>query len=32
MIDVVADGNGAREIEVGVSQPVPQTLPVLPLR
>ena len=32
MIDVVADGNAAREIEVGVGQPVPQTLPVLPLR
>ena len=32
MIDVVGDGNAAREIEVGMSQPVPETLPVLPLR
>ncbi len=32
MIDVVSDGNAAREIEVGMSQPLPETLPVLPLR
>ncbi len=32
MIDVVSDGHAAREIEVGMSQPLPETLPVLPLR
>jgi len=32
MIDVVNDGNPAREIEVGTRQDLPQTLPVLPLR
>ena len=32
MIDVVSDGNAVREIEVGVGQPLPETLPVLPLR
>ena len=32
MIDVVNDGNPAREIEVGARQDLPQTLPVLPLR
>ncbi|CAN5207013.1 endopeptidase La [soil metagenome] len=32
MIDVISDGNGAREIEVGLVPEVPATLPVLPLR
>jgi ATP-dependent Lon protease len=32
MIEVVSDGNGAREIEVGPRQQLPGTLPVLPLR
>ena len=32
MIDVVSDGSVAREIEVGIGQPLPETLPVLPLR
>ncbi|HVF77153.1 MAG TPA: endopeptidase La [Solirubrobacteraceae bacterium] len=32
MIDVISDGNGAREIEVGLAPEVPDTLPVLPLR
>ncbi len=32
MIDVVSDGNAAREIEVGMRQQLPETLPVLPLR
>ena len=32
MIDVISDGNAAREIEVGIGQPLPETLPVLPLR
>ncbi|MEA2138639.1 MAG: ATP-dependent Lon protease, partial [Solirubrobacteraceae bacterium] len=32
MIDVVSDGSGAQEIEVGVRQQLPATLPVLPLR
>jgi len=32
MIDVVTDGNAAQEIEVGIAQPLPDTLPVLPLR
>ena len=32
MIEVVSDGNQAREIEVGARQDLPETLPVLPLR
>jgi ATP-dependent Lon protease len=32
MIDVVSDGNVAREIEVGQRQQLPSSLPVLPLR
>ena len=32
MIDVINDGDAAREIEVGVRQDLPKTLPVLPLR
>ncbi|MDP2711585.1 MAG: endopeptidase La [Solirubrobacteraceae bacterium] len=32
MIDVVSDGSAAREIEVGMSSSLPDTLPVLPLR
>ncbi|MEA2223395.1 MAG: ATP-dependent Lon protease, partial [Solirubrobacteraceae bacterium] len=32
MIDVVTDGNAAHEIEVGMRQQLPGTLPVLPLR
>jgi len=32
MIDVVTDAGAAHEIEVGVAQPLPATLPVLPLR
>ncbi len=32
MIDIVSDGNVARDVEVGVGQPLPDTLPVLPLR
>ena len=32
MIDVVSDGNVAREIEVGLRQELPGSLPVLPLR
>jgi ATP-dependent Lon protease len=32
MIDVVSDGTGAREVEVGISQDLPAALPVLPLR
>ena len=32
MIDVVSDAGAAREIEVGMGQPLPETLPVLPLR
>ena len=32
MIDIVSDGNAAREIEVGLRQELPATLPVLPLR
>jgi ATP-dependent Lon protease len=32
VIDVVSDGNAAREIEVGARQQLPATLPVLPLR
>ena len=32
MIDVVSDGNGAREVEVGMRQQLPPALPVLPLR
>ncbi|MBA3748493.1 MAG: endopeptidase La, partial [Solirubrobacterales bacterium] len=32
MIDIVSDGNDAREIEVGLRQALPPTLPVLPLR
>jgi ATP-dependent Lon protease len=32
MIDVVNDGNPAREIDVGTRQELPGTLPVLPLR
>ncbi|HUR86827.1 MAG TPA: endopeptidase La [Solirubrobacteraceae bacterium] len=32
MIDVVSDGTGAREIEVGMPQGLPPALPVLPLR
>jgi ATP-dependent Lon protease len=32
MIDVVSDGTGAREVEVGMRQGLPSALPVLPLR
>jgi len=32
VIEVVSDGNQAREIEVGARQDLPETLPVLPLR
>jgi ATP-dependent Lon protease len=32
VIDVVSDGTGAREVEVGGRQPLPDALPVLPLR
>src|ERR1700712_2229503 len=32
MIDVVSDGSGAREVEVGMRQDLPSVLPVLPLR
>jgi ATP-dependent Lon protease len=32
MIDVVSDGTGAREVEVGMRQELPAVLPVLPLR
>jgi ATP-dependent Lon protease len=32
MIDVVSDGTGAREVEVGMRQALPTALPVLPLR
>jgi ATP-dependent Lon protease len=32
VIDVVSDGTGAREVEVGMSQQLPSALPVLPLR
>ncbi|HEV2785433.1 MAG TPA: LON peptidase substrate-binding domain-containing protein, partial [Solirubrobacteraceae bacterium] len=32
MIDVTTDGNGAREVEVGMAPVVPGSLPVLPLR
>jgi ATP-dependent Lon protease len=32
MIDVTTDGDGVREIEVGLAPEVPATLPVLPLR
>ncbi len=32
MIDVVSDGAGAQEVEVGIRQELPTTLPVLPLR
>ena len=32
MIDVISDGSAAREIEVGMRQQLPETLPVLPLR
>jgi hypothetical protein len=32
MIDVVSDGTGAREVEVGMAQELPPALPVLPLR
>ncbi|MBW3653605.1 MAG: endopeptidase La, partial [Actinobacteria bacterium] len=32
MIDVVSDGDGAREIEVAMAPVVPDALPVLPLR
>ncbi|MEA2242992.1 MAG: ATP-dependent Lon protease, partial [Solirubrobacteraceae bacterium] len=32
MIDVVSDGTGARDVEVGMSQQLPSALPVLPLR
>jgi ATP-dependent Lon protease len=32
MIDVVSDGTGAQEVEVGLRQDLPSVLPVLPLR
>ncbi len=32
MIDVVSEGVGARDVEVGISQELPDALPVLPLR
>jgi ATP-dependent Lon protease len=32
MIEVVSDGTGAREVEVGMRQELPPALPVLPLR
>jgi ATP-dependent Lon protease len=32
VIDVVTDGTAAREVEVGMRQPLPEALPVLPLR
>jgi ATP-dependent Lon protease len=32
VIDVISDGTGAREIEVGMRQELPPALPVLPLR
>ena len=32
MIEIVSDGSSAQEIEVGARQPLPDTLPVLPLR
>jgi ATP-dependent Lon protease len=32
VIDVVSDGTGAREVEVGMAQQLPPALPVLPLR
>jgi ATP-dependent Lon protease len=32
VIDIVSDGNGTQEIEVGARQSLPSTLPVLPLR
>jgi ATP-dependent Lon protease len=32
VIDVVSDGTGARDVEVGMSQQLPSALPVLPLR
>jgi len=32
MIDVVSDGTAAREVEVGIRQELPTSLPVLPLR
>ena len=32
VIEIVADGNGAQEIEVGARQELPGALPVLPLR
>jgi len=32
MIDVISDGTGAREVEVGMRQQLPSALPVLPLR
>ncbi len=32
MIEIISDGSSAQEIDIGARQPLPETLPVLPLR